>query len=237
MDVKELFEKDRYDLSDLRLVFSCLRGENGCPWDRVQTHESIRANLIEETYEVVEAIDKADLKLMREELGDLLLQVVFHAGIEEENGSFTLDDVISDVTDKLLRRHPHVFGTVEADDPEGALNAWEAAKGEEKTERKTVVDKMNAVPPSLPALMRAQKVNKKATKGGFDNGNLITSSAEEVIALGELMKKNEIGADVVKKHLGRALYGISAYAEKCELDSEFELTKECENFIKTYKET
>ena len=138
---------------------------------------------------------------------------------------------------KLLRRHPHVFGTVEADDPEGALNAWEAAKGEEKTERKTVVDKMNAVPPSLPALMRAQKVNKKATKGGFDNGNLIASSAEEVIALGELMKKNEIGADVVKKHLGRALYGISAYAEKCELDSEFELTKECENFIKTYKET
>ena len=236
MDVKELFEKERYDLSDLRLVFSCLRGEDGCPWDRVQTHESIRANLIEETYEVVEAIDKSDLKLMREELGDLLLQVVFHAGIEEENGTFTLDDVISDVTDKLLRRHPHVFGNVEADDPEGALNAWEAAKGEEKTERKTVIDKMNAVPPSLPALMRAQKVSKKAAKGGFDNSKLIMSGADDVVLLGELMKNGENDPAELAKHLGKALYAISAYVEKLELDSEFELAKECDNFIKTYEE-
>ena len=234
MDVKELFNKDRYDLSDLRLVFSYLRGENGCPWDRVQTHESIRANLIEETYEVVESIDKADLKLMREELGDLLLQVVFHAGIEEEKGNFTLDDVISDVTEKLLRRHPHVFGNAQADNPEGALNAWEAAKGEEKTERKTVVDKMNAVPPSLPALMRAQKVSKKAVKGGFDSGELIASSAQEVIAVGELMKNGETDSAELEKHLGSALYGISVFAEKAELECEFELTKTCEEFIKTY---
>lgn len=234
MDVKELFEKDRYDLSDLRLVFACLRGENGCPWDRVQTHESIRANLIEETYEVVESIDKADLKLMREELGDLLLQVVFHAGIEEENGNFTLDDVISDVTDKLLRRHPHVFGTVEADDPEGALNAWEAAKGEEKTERKTVVDKMNAVPPSLPALMRAQKVSKKAVKGGFDDSGLIMASADSAARLAELMKAGNAESDTLSTLLGEALFGVTALAEKAGLDCEFELTKRCDDFIKTY---
>lgn len=235
MDVKELFEKDRYDLSDLRLVFACLRGENGCPWDRVQTHESIRANLIEETYEVVESIDKADLKLMREELGDLLLQVVFHAGIEEENGNFTLDDVISDVTDKLLRRHPHVFGTVEADDPEGALNAWEAAKGEEKTERKTVVDKMNAVPPSLPALMRAQKVSKKAVKGGFDDRYLILASSESVAKISDYMKSENADEKTISSLLGDALFGLTAFAEKMGLDSEFELTKRCEEFIKTYE--
>ena len=128
MSVSELLEKNRYDIEDLREVFSYLRGENGCPWDKVQTHESIRANLIEETYEVVEAIDTADLGLLREELGDLLLQVVFHAGIEEENGTFTFDDVVSDVTDKLIRRHPHVFGDIKANDEEGALNAWESAK-------------------------------------------------------------------------------------------------------------
>lgn len=236
MDVKELFEKNRYDLSDLRFVFSCLRGENGCPWDRIQTHESIRANLIEETYEVVEAIDKADLKLMREELGDLLLQVVFHAGIEEENGSFTLDDVISDITDKLLRRHPHVFGTVEADDPEGALNAWEAAKGEEKTERKTVVDKMNAVPPSLPALMRSQKVVKKAVKGGYDDATLIASSAKAVRELAVLMEKESVSPDELSHCLGDALLGTCALAEKAGLDAEFELTQKNDSFIKTYEE-
>ena len=160
-NIKTITSKEKYDIDDLKAIVSYLRSENGCPWDRVQTHESIRANLIEETYEVVEAIDNADAALMREELGDLLLQVLFHAIIKEEDNVFTFDDVVSDVADKLVRRHPHVFGNVTADDPDGALDAWEKAKGVEKKDRKTVVDSMNAVPPSLPALMRAQKIIKK----------------------------------------------------------------------------
>ncbi len=237
MDVKDLFNKERYDLADLRFVFSCLRGENGCPWDRVQTHESIRANLIEETYEVVEAIDNADLKLMREELGDLLLQVIFHAGIEEENGNFTLDDVISDVTAKLLRRHPHVFGDVKADDTEGALNAWENAKGVEKTERKTTVDSMKAVPPSLPALMRAQKISKKAAKDSYDVDTYIRLSSEKVRLLYEAMQMPGECSNETRTAIGEALFGISAFSEKNLADAEFELTKASDKFIESYTDT
>ena len=116
-EINKVTEKEIYSMDDLKAVCAYLRGDNGCPWDRVQTHESTRANLIEETYEVVEAIDTADSKLMREELGDLLLQVVFHSAMEEEEGRFDIYDVIHDVTDKLVRRNPHVFGDVDADDP------------------------------------------------------------------------------------------------------------------------
>lgn len=233
MDVKELINKERYDLSDLRAVFALLRGENGCPWDMIQTHETIRANLIEETYEVVEAIDKNDLKLMREELGDLLLQVVFHAGIEEEQGSFTLDDVISDVTDKLVRRHPHVFGDVSADDAEGALNSWENAKGEEKTERRTAVDKMNAVPPSLPSLMRAQKVISKAKKDGYPAENIVKNGADLLVSLGEKMRAGTIDG-ISADELGKALFAISAAAQLKDADSEHELNKNTDSFIGNY---
>ncbi|MBR4934052.1 MAG: MazG family protein [Clostridia bacterium] len=233
MSVKELFEKDRYDMSDLREVFGHLRGENGCPWDRVQTHESIRANLIEETYEVVEAIDTADLSLLREELGDLLLQVVFHAGIEEEQGTFTFDDVVSDVTDKLLRRHPHVFGDVKANDEDGALNAWESAKLVEKTERKTTVDSMNAVPPSLPALMRAQKIVKKAMKDSYSPAALIADGARSLRTLADLMESPE--AAVSPELIGEALLAISAFSQVKEIDGELELTRKSEKFIASFE--
>ncbi len=229
MSVKELFEKSRYDISDLREVFCYLRGENGCPWDRVQTHESIRANLIEETYEVVEAIDTSDLKLLREELGDLLLQVVFHAGIEEEQGTFTFDDVVSDVTDKLIRRHPHVFGDVNANDEEGALNAWESAKLAEKTERKTAVDSMNAVPPSLPALMRAQKIIKKAMKADYTTDSLFKDGVASIRKVADLMENGDGKASA--ELIGEALFALSAYSQVNEIDSEFELTKMSEKFI------
>lgn len=235
MSVKELFEKNRYDISDLREVFGYLRGENGCPWDRVQTHESIRANLIEETYEVVEAIDTADLSLLREELGDLLLQVVFHAGIEEEKGNFTFDDVVSDVTDKLLRRHPHVFGDVNANDEEGALSAWESAKLVEKTERKTAVDSMNAVPPSLPALMRAQKIVKKAMKAEFVADSLLKDGSLTLRKLADLMENGE--GDLSSELIGEALFAISAFSQMNDVDGEFELTKKSEKFISTFEDS
>ena len=155
-DKREILALREYDIDSLRRIIACLRSENGCPWDRVQTHKSIRKDLIEETYEVAEAIDNDDPVLLREELGDLLLQVAFHARIEEEKGSFSLTEVISDLCEKLIRRHGHVFGDVKADDPDAALASWNAAKGVEK-KRGGARGDMEAIPPSLPSLMRAKK--------------------------------------------------------------------------------
>lgn len=231
LKITEIINKESYTIEDLREIFAYLRSENGCPWDRQQTHESIRANLIEETYEVIEALDNADSVLMREELGDLLLQVVFHARLEEEAGRFTLDDVIHDIAAKLVRRHPHVFGTVEASDAEGALGAWEAAKGEEKTERVTAKDKMKAVPEALPALMRAQKVMKKAQKEGFDDGELLKSGAESLRALATAM---ENGMPCTAQSIADALLATASYAQHASVDCEELLSKRVAAFIESY---
>lgn len=235
MDAKitEVIEKERYGLDELKAVVAYLRSENGCPWDKVQTHESTRANLIEEAYEVVEAIDTADSALMREELGDLLLQVVFHAAMDEEEGKFDIYDVIHDVADKLVRRHPHVFGDVEADDPDKAINAWEAAKGVEKKDRKTVIDDMNAVPPSLPALMRGQKVVKKAAKGNYDTATEVKSGAEALRALADVLEGKS--AENTDSLVASSLFATCAYAQLSHLDCEELLTKHINNFIKAYK--
>ena len=120
--------KDKYSIDDLRKIIEILRSENGCPWDKVQTHESIRTDLIEETYEVCEGIDKNSPEMLREELGDLLLQIVFHAQIERENGTFDFDDVCNDICQKLVYRHPHVFGEVKVDGSEEVLKNWDALK-------------------------------------------------------------------------------------------------------------
>ena len=124
--------KDKYSIDDLRQIIEILRSENGCPWDKVQTHESIRTDLIEETYEVCEGIDKNSPEMLREELGDLLLQIVFHAQIERENGTFDFDDVCNDICQKLVYRHPHVFGEVKVDGSEEVLKNWDALKRESK---------------------------------------------------------------------------------------------------------
>ena len=140
--------------------------ETGCPWDREQTHESIRTDLIEETYEAVEAIDNADADLLREELGDVLFQVIFHSRIEEEAGRFSVNDVIGDIVDKMILRHPHVFGEVKADTSAEVLENWDKIKEKEK-KRNTLKTVLEAVPKQYPALLRAKKVQKKARKGGL----------------------------------------------------------------------
>lgn len=159
--------KQKYGIDDLRKIMTLLRSENGCPWDKVQTHETIRANLIEETYEVLEAIDNHDTENLREELGDVLLQVVFHSEMEREKGSFDFDDVCNEVCKKLVVRHPHVFGDIKADTPEEVLKNWDAIKSRSKG-RKTASDSIESIPRSLPALMRAAKIQKKAHDVGFD---------------------------------------------------------------------
>ncbi len=153
--IKPYPKKGEFDLAPLQEIIKTLREPGGCPWDIAQTHESIRRNLIEETYEVLEAIDLEDYDLLCEELGDLLMQVVFHGRMAEEAGEFSMEDVIQGTVEKLVRRHPHVFGDVQAADAGAALMSWEAMKKKEKSYRKHILD---GVPKDLPALMSAQKL-------------------------------------------------------------------------------
>ncbi len=158
--------KDRYTIDDLRKILEILRSENGCPWDKVQTHESIRTDLIEETYEVCEGIDKESPEMLREELGDLLLQIVFHAQIEREKGTFDFDDVCNDICQKLVYRHPHVFGEVKADDADTVLKNWDALKRESK-HQDSFTDTLESVPKNFPALLRGEKLCKRAARAGL----------------------------------------------------------------------
>ncbi|MEI6535492.1 MAG: nucleoside triphosphate pyrophosphohydrolase, partial [Verrucomicrobiaceae bacterium] len=159
-------ESPRDPIAELRAVMHRLRAPGGCPWDAEQTHESLIPHLIEEAYEVAEAARSGDMKHLCEELGDLLLQPVFHAEIASETGTFTLDDIARGITEKLIRRHPHVFGSASADTSDAVLTQWEAIKREEKGGGKQT--HLHGISKGLPALIRAQKLQKKAAKVGFD---------------------------------------------------------------------
>ena len=194
----EYQQKDKYTFDDLIEIVKILRAPGGCPWDRAQTHKSIRSNFIEETYEAIEAIDTGDTELLREELGDVLMQVALHCEMEREAGSFDINDVCDGVCKKLIYRHPHVFGDVTAENPEQALNSWDAAKMKSKSQT-TYSDAMRSISKALPALMRSEKIQKKASKVGFDWDNALgamTKLTEEcnelnvAIALGN--SKNQL---------------------------------------------
>ncbi len=156
-EIKALIGKENYSFEELCRIVSILRSPEGCPWDRAQTHASLRRYLLEETYEVAEGIDREDASLMREELGDLLLQILFHADIESERGHFTVDDVISDEAKKMVGRHPHIFGNA---DTEATIASWEEQKNAKKG-RRTLYDKLSSIPACLPALLYAQKMCEK----------------------------------------------------------------------------
>ncbi|MBE7090341.1 MAG: nucleoside triphosphate pyrophosphohydrolase [Clostridiales bacterium] len=162
----DFFQKDRYDFYDLTYILTLLRGENGCPWDRVQTHESIRGDLIEECYELIDAIDNRDVDNMEEETGDVLLQAAFHAQIGTEEGEFTVDDVTTRLCKKLIFRHSHVFGEDKAASKEEALAVWNKNKKIEHGEK--AVDEMFRFAAGLPQLTRAEKTKKRCRKVGFD---------------------------------------------------------------------
>lgn len=156
-----------YTLESLTAIMEKLRSDQGCPWDREQTHQSLTRYLIEEAYEVIDAIEQQDPQALAEELGDVLLQIVFHAKIASENGQFTMDDVLKAVCEKMIRRHPHVFADTEINSVEDVLSNWEAIKKREKAnqDRKSLLD---GIPKHLPALLRAEKIQSKAAKVGFD---------------------------------------------------------------------
>ena len=195
---EKLLNESKHDFESLLQLVETLRTPGGCPWDMEQTHQSIRSDLIEETYEVVEAIDTDDTALLREELGDLLFQVIFHCDMEREKGTFTVNEVIDDITAKMISRHPHVFASAVADTSAAVLEAWDKNKKEEK-QRLTVKDEMAAVPAMLPALMRAQKVTGKAMKNGysFDYRSEETDDelVEAIFRAAVLLKKRGVNAE------------------------------------------
>ena len=155
--------KDKYNIDDLISLITLLRAPGGCPWDREQTHTSIKSNFIEETYEVIEAINKNSISGLREELGDVLLQIALHCEMESEKGNFTFNDVCDELCKKLIVRHPHVFGDAVANNTKEALDSWDSVKASLKG-TKTASSKMDSIALELPALMRAQKVQSKASK-------------------------------------------------------------------------
>ena len=226
---KYLLEKENYGVDDLVILVEVLRSEEGCPWDREQTHKSIRRDFIEETYEVIEAIDTDNPVLLREELGDVLLQVAFHADIEKEQGVFTLDDVANDVCVKLIHRHPHVFGDVVAETSDKVLSNWETIKSEEKS-RVTVTDKLRAIPPMLPALMRAEKVGKKASCFDFpDADSVMLKVKEELCELEEAVAKND--SENIEEEMGDLIFSVVSLCRKLKIEPEVALNKATEKFI------
>ncbi len=231
--IRYLLEKKSYGFDDLVLLVEVLRSDKGCPWDREQDHKSIRKDLIEETYEVVEAIDTENPMLLREELGDVLLQVVFHAQIEREVERFTMDDVANDICVKLIHRHPHVFGEVSADTSDKVLSNWEKIKSEEK-HRNTITDKLKAIPPMLPALMRAEKVGKKAKCFDFADEDEVVEKIHEEMA--ELRVASVAGdADACEEEVGDLLLSITSLCRKLSIDPEVALNRATDKFIRRFE--
>ena len=215
--------KDRYDMNDYRALMRYLRGPEGCPWDRVQTHESIRRNLLEEAYETAHAIDTGDLDNLKEELGDLLMQVLFHTQIEEERGNFDLDDVADTACKKLVFRHPHVFGTALAEDPEAVLETWDERKKEEKGQE-SIYDTLVAVAETLPALWRADKLLKKTEKAG----TAVPETEEPVATLRSALEKLDLEEESAETALGDLLLAAVGTARQRGIDPEMALHRACE---------
>jgi tetrapyrrole methylase family protein/MazG family protein len=204
------------DFSFLRQVIARLRGPGGCPWDQKQTHVSLKKYLIEEAYEVLDAIDEEDDEAIAEELGDVLLQVLLHAQIGEEEGFFAIDDVIAVLTEKMIRRHPHVFGDVKAEDADEVIANWEAIKANEagKSERESLLD---GVPKGLPAILKAYQYQKKAAKAGFDWKEIgpVYDKIKE-----ELQEFQEASGEEQLKELGDLLFSVVNLARFYKIDPE-----------------
>ena len=234
-DEAELVATDSFedvDVQPLVDVIRTLREPGGCPWDREQTHASIRSNMIEEAYEYLEAVDLEDTKGMREELGDVLMQVVFHARLAQEAGRFDLQDIIDEVVDKLIRRHPHVFGETKVSGSDEGLVNWEAIKKTEKTERKHVLD---GVAQGLPALMRAYKLQSKAAKVGFDWPDTKGVWAKVEEELGEFKEALASGNKAAaESELGDVLFAIINYARHFKIEPEVALNGTNNRFAKRF---
>lgn len=226
--------KDRYCFSDLVQIVKILREPGGCPWDAEQTHQSIRENFLEETYEVIEAIDTLNPELMQEELGDVLLQVVMHSDMARTEGWFTVDDVANDICKKLIIRHPHVFADVTVNSTGEVLKNWDDIKRQTKKQTTQSVA-MAAIPATYPALMKAQKVQSKAKKAGFDWDDAegaFQKIFEETAELKDALSKGDKAA--VEDELGDLLFSAVNVARFCECEAETALDKATKKFMARY---
>lgn len=234
-NAKKFCGRDRYSFDDLCEIMTILRGENGCPWDREQTHKSIRKSFIEETYEAIEAIDNDDAVLLREELGDVMLQVVFHSEMEREAGTFDINDVITDECKKLVSRHPHIFADSVAETSDDVLDAWDKIKAEEK-KRKTTSMKLRAVPASLPALMRADKLGAVSRKAGFDFADeyeAFLKIGEETAEVAEELSSGD--KEKLTEELGDLLLAVVNTARLAGVDAEEALSRACDKYCSRYE--
>jgi len=227
--------KDKYDFNDLLDIMEQLRAENGCPWDREQTHESLRIYMIEETYEVLEALDAGEMKKFSNELGDLLLQIVFHAQIAKEHGEFDIGDVTSEICKKLISRHTHIFGDAKADTADQVVQNWEAIKKKEKKlESHTGV--LKDVPSNLPALMRSYKVQQKAAQVGFDWDDIedvFSKVDEEIRELRDVYKSKNV--ERITDELGDAMFALVNLSRFLKVQPELALTGTIRKFINRFE--
>ncbi len=214
-------------------LIGVLRSENGCPWDREQTHATLRPNMLEEAYEAVDAINDGDMKHLKEELGDVLLQIILHSQIAKEEGAFDIEDVAKGLHDKIIHRHPHVFGDVKVNSPEEALLSWDKIKKEEKSHRKSAMD---GVSKSQSALMSAQKISKKAVKCGFewpDEESLYDCIKSEFKEFKEASATNDKAH--MEEEMGDILFAVVNLARWNKIDAEQALIKANQKFMMRFR--
>lgn len=232
----------KYTYEDFLRIIKTLRGENGCPWDRVQTHESLKPCMMEEAAELLASIRIYDQtgnpENMQEELGDVLLQVVMHAEIAAEEGLFTMEDVVDEVSRKMIRRHPHVFGTCSADTSEEALVNWEEIKKEEKKHKEWIDSPLREIPRELPALTRAAKVLKRIDKN-YEKGNSYEQNVESLQEAVEALRtcSHEPYSRELEKIMGDILMRVSDIARIAKISQEQVLTDRVEDLIEKYDGT
>lgn len=238
--IRTLPNKERYDIDDLVDVVTVLRDKDrGCPWDKVQTHKTIKQDFIEEAYEVLEAIDFDSPEMLREELGDVLLQVIFHTVIEQECGNFKLEDVITELVQKLIVRHPHVFGDVQAETVDKVLTNWDSIKKDTKGQE-TFSETLRSVPKNFPALMRAQKLGKRAARAGIDfevgeedEAELEMYSAL-TLALDRVEEADRDGSDA-SQELGDMMFLCANLCRRLGYDAEQLLADSCNRFVERFE--
>ena len=229
-----------YNMNDtpferLKAIMRRLRAPGGCPWDREQTFESLKTYLLEETYEVIEAIDKKDHDQLREELGDLLLQIVFQSQIATEENLFTIDDVAEHISNKLIRRHPHVFGSAQASTADEVLRNWEFLKKEER-EKRGGGSILQGIPKALPALTKARRIGEKVSRVGFDwesPRDVIPKIREELTELQQALEEGK--KEAIESEMGDLLFSISNLSRHLGIDPESALQGANHKFISRFK--
>lgn len=221
------------ELEKLIGIVETLRGKNGCPWDKAQTHESLTPNMLEEAYEAVEAIKENRPEHLREELGDVLLQVVLHSQIASEEGDYNIEDVAKELNEKLIHRHPHIFGNDHAETPEEVLKKWDDLKQEEKSERKS---QMDGIPKTFPALMACQKISKRAIKVGFEWDKVETLKEcidSEYREFFEAVNNND--QDAMEDEMGDIFFATVNLARWYNIEAEQALIRANNKFMKRFR--